>query len=115
MTHKESAECLTAAQPPGTTPATRTGESPLSVRPSPPSLLCRQITRVGPQRARAQNTDRGPCNTEKSHLQLKKQSELQFVSGYLLMNTSYQSLEDISNLDCGEVGWSDVGFLVGLS
>lgn len=58
-------ECLrlTAAQPPGRTPATSTGESPRSVTPRPPSLLCRPITRTGPQRARALNTDSGPCST----------------------------------------------------
>lgn len=63
---------LTAAQPPGTTPATRTGESPRRVSPRPPSLLRRQITWTGPQRARAQNTDRGPCSN--NHPRVKCQN-----------------------------------------
>lgn len=83
---------LTAAQPPATTPATRTGESPLSVRPSPPSLLCRQTTRTGSQRARAQNTDRGPCSTEKSRLQLSCREVMIYFNRFSKIRQLIQSL-----------------------
>lgn len=51
---------LTAAWPPGTTAAMRTGESPRSVKPKP---LSPRVTWTGPtsrQRCLAVNTDRGP-------------------------------------------------------
>lgn len=116
------AQLLTAAQPPGTTPATRTGESPLSVRPRPPSPLCRQITCTGPQRARAQNTDRGPCSATRDILTstsrsaaLQRGSYSVYLPSCLSLHMSHQFLEDISNLDCRKVGRSDFWFLMGSS
>lgn len=54
---------LTAAWPPGITAAMRTGESPRSVKPKPPSP---RVTWMGPfsrQRFLAENTDGGPWGT----------------------------------------------------
>lgn len=60
---------LTAAHPPGNTPATRTGESPRSVSPSPASPRTKHVWRLT-QRFRAQKTESGPfiCRGEHSTL-----------------------------------------------
>lgn len=51
---------LTAAQPPGMTPAMRTGESPRRVNPKPFSPLIRWTLRAGYHLFLAENTERGP-------------------------------------------------------
>lgn len=51
---------LTAAQPPGMTPAMRTGESPRSVNPKPFSPLIRWTLRIGYHLFLAEKTERGP-------------------------------------------------------
>lgn len=51
---------LTAAQPPGMTPAMRTGESPRSVNPNPFSPLLRWTLRAGYHLFLAEKTERGP-------------------------------------------------------
>lgn len=53
----------TAAHPPSNTPATRTGESPRSVRPNPASPRTKHTWRLC-HRFRAENTVRGPWTTE---------------------------------------------------
>lgn len=57
---------LTAARPPGTTAAMRTGESPRSVKPKPSSPRATWMGPASRQRFLTENTDRGPCGGQRS-------------------------------------------------
>ncbi len=99
---------LTAAHPPGNTPATRTGESPRSVSPSPASPRTKHACRRT-QRLRAANKDSGPF-TRTTEVNIKHVWNI--YSTLQCLCESYQSVEDISHYDTAEIRSFDVRLLL---
>lgn len=102
---------LTAAHPPGNTPATRTGESPRSVSPSPASPRTKHAWRRT-QRFRAANTDSGPF-TRTTEVNINHVCNI--YSTLQCLCESYQSLEDISHSDAAEIRSFNVRLLLCMS
>lgn len=89
---------LTAAHPPANTPATRTGESPRSVSPSPASPRTKHACRRT-QRFRAANKDSGPF----TRTEVNVKHVWNIYSTLQCLCESYQSVEDISHSDTAEI------------